>query len=137
MKSDENDSDRENYNSNKKLLDGSDFDMKIPTAGGNFKGSKMKDQDILEGDDAGTELYGDAISQMETLEEFVGPVKDEFYRLKRLIDEKDEELKTLEDDFYQRVSSKSVELEGIGPEQEAEIDRHRHLFEMKRLMELN
>lgn len=91
---------------------------------------------MLDGD-MGNELDGEAMENMETLDSFVGPVKDEFYRLKRLIDEKDEELKTLEDDFYKRVSSKSVELEGIGPEQEAEIDRHRHLFEMQRLMELN
>lgn len=30
-----------------------------------------------------------------------------------------------------------MELEGIGPDQEAEIDRHKHLFEMQKLMELN
>ena len=30
-----------------------------------------------------------------------------------------------------------MELEGIGPEQEAEIDRHHHLYEMQKLMELN
>jgi len=36
----------------------------------------------------------------------------------------------METDFYKKVSSKAVELEGIGPDQEAEIERHRHLFEM-------
>ena len=30
-----------------------------------------------------------------------------------------------------------MELEGIGPEEEKEIERHRHLFEMQQLMELN
>lgn len=79
----------------------------------------------------------DSMMSLETLDSFVGPVKDEFNRLKQLIDEKDEELKALESDFYKRVSSKSLELEGIGPEQEAEIERHTHLFEMQRLMDLN
>ena len=61
----------------------------------------------------------------------MGPVKKEFDDLKRKIDEKDQELIKLEDDFYKRVSSKAVELEGIGPEEEKEIERHRHLFEMQ------
>lgn len=74
---------------------------------------------------------------METIDAFVGPVKNEFDELKRKIDAKDKELAELEDNFYKRVSSKAVELEGIGPEQEAEIERHRHLFEMQQLMELN
>lgn len=90
--------------------------------------NKLKDGDNLDGDEHGMDS---SMASLETVDAFVGPVKDEFYRLKRLIDEKDEELKTLEDDFYKRVSSKSLELEGIGPEQEAEIDRHRHLFEMQ------
>ena len=119
--------------SQKKLLDGSDFDMKpSATPTGNIK---LKDGDMLDGDAA--EFDTESLSRMETIDEFVGPHKEEFFRLKRLIDEKDEELKALEDQFYNRVSSKSVELEGIGPEQEAEIDQHKHLFEMKRLMELN
>jgi len=46
-------------------------------------------------------------------------------------------LEELESDFYKRVSAKSVELEGIGPDEEAEIERHRHLYEMQKLMELN
>lgn len=74
---------------------------------------------------------------METIDAFVGPVKTEFEDLKRKIDEKDKELEELESQFYKKVSSKAVELEGIGPEQEAEIERHRHLFEMQQLMELN
>ena len=73
---------------------------------------------------------------METIDAFVGPAKREFEELKRKIEEKDRELETLEEDFYKRVSSKSLELEGIGPEQEAEIERHRHLYEMQKLMEL-
>ena len=43
----------------------------------------------------------------------------------------------LEEDFYKRVSSKALELEGIRPEQEKEIERHHHLYEMQKLMELN
>jgi hypothetical protein len=74
---------------------------------------------------------------MESIDQYVGPVKEEFNALKRLIDEKDRELEELEEDFYKRVSSKSMELEGIGPDQEAEIERHRHLYEMHKLMELN
>ena len=68
---------------------------------------------------------------METIDAFVGPVKSEFDDLKRKIDEKDKELEKLESAFYKKVSSKAVELEGIGPDQEAEIERHRHLFEMQ------
>ena len=125
-------SDDEHAGSNKKLLNGSDFDIKRSTTP--VSNIKLKDADNLEGE---IEFDADSIGRMETIDEFCGPTKEEFHRLKRLIDEKDEELKTLEDEFYNKVSSKSVELEGIGPEQEAEIDQHRHLFEMKRLMQLN
>ena len=50
---------------------------------------------------------------------------------KKKIEDKDAELIELESNFYKRVSAKSVELEGIGKEEEAEIERHRHLFEMQ------
>lgn len=43
----------------------------------------------------------------------------------------------LESEYYSRVSSKALELEGVGPEDEQEIDRHRHLYEIKKLEELN
>ena len=37
---------------------------------------------------------------METIDAFVGPVKNEFEDLKRKIDEKDKELEKLESAFY-------------------------------------
>jgi len=89
--------------------------MKTPTPSIGINDKKKKSGDMLEGD-YNAELDAESMASMETLDSFVGPVKEEFERLKRLIDEKDEELKTLEDNFYNLVSSKSVELEGIGPE---------------------
>ena len=53
---------------------------------------------------------------MQSVDAFVGPVKNEFEDLKRKIENKDKQLEELETDFYKRVSSKAVELEGIGPE---------------------
>ena len=102
----------------------------------------MKDADDLfnfGGKTAGE--YGDEeddeMARLETIDAFVGPVKKEFNDLKKKIEDKDKELQQLEKSFYDRVSSKAVELEGIGPEEEKEIERHRHLFEMQQLMELN
>jgi len=66
-----------------------------PTSGGNIK---LKDADLLANDDD-VDL-GESIASLETIDAFVGETKEEFNRLKRLIDEKDEELKALEDDFY-------------------------------------
>ena len=111
----------------KRLLNESDFEMNekkqnIPTPGKNS-------------DDMFSFLETE--TSMQSVDAFVGPVKTEFDDLKRKIEAKDKELEKLESDFYQRVSSKAVELEGIGPEQEAEIERHKHLFEMQQLMELN
>ena len=62
------------------------------------------------------DLGDQSIASMETIDAFVGPVKEEFADLKRRIEEKDRQLEKLEEDFYKKVSSKSVELEGIGPE---------------------
>ena len=130
------DSDEErNYDTKKQLLNESDFELNekrqnIPTPSQNRKGQQADDLfGALETDNS--------LGAMETIDAFVGPVKTEFDDLKRKIDLKDKELQDLETDFYKRVSSKAVELEGIGPEQEAEIERHRHLFEMQQLMELN
>jgi glucan-binding YG repeat protein len=38
--------------------------------------------------------------------------------------------------FYSAVNSKAVELAGLGEKDEKELDRHRHLFEMKELARL-
>ena len=73
----------------------------------------------------------ESMASLETIDAFVGPVKKEFDDLKQAIEDKDQELVELETDFYKRVSKKAVELEGIGPEEEAEIERHKHLFEMQ------
>ena len=90
----------------KRLLNESDFEMNekkqnIPTPGKNS-------------DDMFSFLETDA--SMQSVDAFVGPVKTEFEDLKRKIEAKDRELEQLETDFYKRVSSKAVELEGIGPE---------------------
>ena len=51
--------------------------------------------------------------------------------------EKTKELEGLEEQFYSKVSSVSLELEGIGEKQEEELERHRHLYEMQQLQELD
>lgn len=131
------DSDEDDGIDRKRLLNESDFELNekkqnrnIPSASQNRKAQQADD------------LFGaidteNSMGSMDTIDAFVGPVKTEFEDLKRKIDLKDKELVELEQNFYKRVSSKAVELEGIGPEQEAEIERHRHLFEMQQLMELN
>ena len=135
------DSDEEGgASSKKKLLNESDFEMNekgytnIPLSSGLMmqQNHKINHHEDLYGDGADM-----SIASMDTIDAFVGPVKEEFDDLKRRIEEKDRQLEKLESDFYKKVSSKSVELEGIGPDQEAEIERHRHLFEMQQLMELN
>jgi len=96
------------------------------------KGGKNNSDDLFNfASSAQEDLNNESIENLETIDAFVGPVKKEFDDLKRKIDEKDQELIKLETDFYKRVSSKAVELEGIGPEEEKEIERHRHLFEMQ------
>ena len=62
--------------------------------------------------------YGvhDSVASLETIDAFVGPVKEEFNELKRKIEEKDKELEVLQSEYYKGVSAKSMELEGIGPE---------------------
>ena len=70
-------------------------------------------------------------ASIDTLDNYVGPVREEFDELKRKIDEKTKELETMEEEYYQRTSAVSMELEGVGPEQEKNIERHRHLYEME------
>jgi len=135
------DSDDEVPSSNKKLLMESDFERNekknrnIPMV----KQNRQEDLFFMDKDADLNGSYQDdsSMASLETIDAFVGPVKAEFDQLKNLIDAKDKELEKLESDFYKRVSSKSMELEGIGPEQEAEIERHHHLYEMQKLMELN
>jgi hypothetical protein len=137
---DDGDSDEDDHFGKKRLLNESDFELNEKRTNNNSgtPGASGQSRKALLADD----LFGaidtdNSLASMETLDAFVGPVKTEFDDLKRKIDAKDKELAELEDNFYKRVSSKAVELEGIGPEQEAEIERHRHLFEMQQLMELN
>ena len=120
----------------KLLLDESDMEMNqkhlnngmgnIPLAGSSLSINRSDSEMLFDGDNT----MGGPNSSMETIDAFVGPVKKEFDDLKRRIEEKDAELVELEAKFYKRVSAKSVELEGIGKDEEEEIERHRHLFEM-------
>ena len=63
-----------------------------------------------------TDARTESQASIDTLDNYVGPVREEFDELKRKIDEKEHELQALEGDYYKRVNSKALELEGIGPE---------------------
>lgn len=126
--------------SNQKLLnEDSDFENDLKKGNNIPLVKRKKMEDLFSYGDKDAEDLGphDSVASLDTIDAFVGPVKTEFDNLKKLIESSDRELEILEADFYKQVSSKSMELEGIGPDQEAEIDRHRHLFEMQKLMELN
>ena len=116
----------------------SDIEDMVRSAG---KGA-LKAEKLLDGEDGDLDLddsqrfISQEDSRIDTKENLIGPVKSEFEELQRKITERTKELEVLEHDFYKRVSAMSVELEGIGPEQEEELERHRHLYEMQQLMEL-
>jgi predicted nucleic acid-binding Zn-ribbon protein len=88
-------------------------------------------------DSDGNNVISDQSSRLDTKENLIGPVKNEFEELQRKIMEKTQELEGLEEQFYGKVSSVSLELEGIGEKQEEELERHRHLYEMQQLQELD
>ena len=92
--------------------------------------AKRNRADFLSDLDPDYNEYDNSMASLETIDAFVGPVKREFNDLKKKIEDQDRQLEKLESDFYKTVSSKALELEGIGPEQEAEIERHTHLYEM-------
>jgi len=108
--------------------------------GGSRSDSKAKD--AVHGSQSGADMYENTDQENESLltsanlEDVVGPVKEEFEELRRKINENQNELEGLEKEFYSKVSSKAVELEGVGKEEDAEIERHRHLFEMMQLTKL-
>ena len=103
-----------------------------------FSADKFKlfdDADMMDSD--GNNVISDQSSRLDTKENLIGPVKNEFEELQRKIMEKTKELEGLEEQFYSKVSSVSLELEGIGEKQEEELERHRHLYEMQQLQELD
>ena len=70
------------------------------------------------------------------INEVCAPIKADFEELKRKIEDKENEILRLEGEFYKRTSAKAMELEGINNELDEEIDRHKHLYEMKMLAKL-
>lgn len=72
----------------------------------------------------------------DSIEIVVGPVKAEFADLQAKLNSKDKLLAELEAKYYKGINTKALELEGITEDQDREIERHRHLYEMKRLEEL-
>ena len=73
---------------------------------------------------------------VDSIETVVGPVKAEFADLQAKLNSKDKLLAELEAKYYKGINTKALELEGITEDQDREIERHRHLYEMKRLEEL-
>ena len=67
-------------------------------------------------DDVFTDAQSESQASIDTLDNYVGPVREEFDELKRKIEDKEHELAALESDYYKRVSSVALELEGIGSE---------------------
>ena len=63
-----------------------------------------------------TDAQSESQASIDTLDNYVGPVREEFDELKRKIDDKENELNRLEKEYYSKTSSKALELEGIGPE---------------------
>ena len=47
-----------------------------------------------------------------------------------------EQIKDLETEFNQLANAKAIELEGIGKKEEGQMERHKHLYEIKQLVEM-
>jgi len=58
-------------------------------------------------------------------------VKEDFDDLHVKIMAITDQIKGLENEFFQRVSSQSIELEGLTRDDEREMEHHRHLYELK------
>lgn len=63
-------------------------------------------------------------------------IKEDFDDLHVKIMALTEQIKGLEQEFYRSANAKAIELEGIGKKEEKEMDRHRHLYEIKQLVDL-
>ena len=81
-----------------------------------------------------SDAYTDAITEsqasIDTLDNYVGPVREEFDELKRKIEDRSNEMDGLEAEYYKRVASVALELEGIDEDAEKQIEHHRHLYEL-------
>lgn len=63
-------------------------------------------------------------------------IKEDFDDLHVKIMALTEQIKGLEQDFYRSANAKAIELEGIGKNEEKQMERHRHLYEIKQLVDL-
>ena len=97
-----------------------------PTKGGEKKLSASGHQS-----DVFTDAITESQASIDTLDNYVGPVREEFDDLKRKIEDRTNELDGLEAEYYKRVSTVALELEGIDDAAEKEIERHRHLYELE------
>ena len=79
----------------------------MPTKGGD---KKLNQSSVF------TDALTESQASIDTLDNYVGPVREEFDDLKRKIDEKTNEFEVLEEEYYKKVSSVALELEGIGSE---------------------
>lgn len=63
--------------------------------------------------DVNTDAFSEGQASIDTIENYVGPVKEKFDELKAKIEEKENELLELEKQYYTKTSKKQIELEGI------------------------
>ena len=63
--------------------------------------------------DVNTDAFSEGQASIDTIENYVGPVKEKFDELKAKIEEKENELLELEKQYYNKTSKKQIELEGI------------------------
>ena len=63
--------------------------------------------------DVNTDAFSEGHASIDTIENYVGPVKEKFDELKAKIEEKENELLELEKQYYTKTSKKQIELEGI------------------------
>ena len=75
-------------------------------------------------------------TDMFDVEDYKIVPREDFYDDNERMKEITNEISDLTDKFFKGVNNRAVELEGIGKDEEAEIERHRHLYEIRRLEEL-
>lgn len=80
---------------------------------------------------------GTAFTMAEEEEDVQGlKIKEDFEDFHVKIMALNEQIKSLDDDFNSLANSKAIELEGIGKKEEGEMERHKHLYEIKQLVEM-
>ena len=80
---------------------------------------------------------GSAFTMVEEEENDQGmKIKEDFEDFHVKIMALNEQIKDLETEFNSLANAKAIELEGIGKKEEGQMERHKHLYEIKQLVEM-